>query len=271
MTALDTALTLAARGLSVIPVPRPDADHDGKKPAIPWTAFQSRCATEAEIRRWFTSDQNIGIVCGALSGVVVVDADSPAALLWIRARLPHTPWQTKTARGFHLFYRHPGVPVTNAAHLRVSDDAEIDIRGDGGYVVAPGSVHASGARYEFAGDWTRPRDALPYFWRGWVRRVRPGRPVSRPPVPSRPGGGDLLARGRAYLAQIPRPEIGAGSDVATLYAAARVVRGFGLPEDQAVDLLWEWAGGRPHWTRAWVARKVQNALRYGSEPIGGLA
>ena len=67
------------------------------------------------------------------------------------------------------------------------------------------------------------------------------------------------ARAR-YLAAIPRPEIGAGSDVATLYAACRLVRGFALTRADAEALLWEWAGGRPGWTRD-VDRREGRARR----------
>jgi PAS domain-containing protein len=268
VSALEDALAVWRRGLSVIPVPRPDATHDGKKPTIAWKEYQTRLATEDEIRAWFAAEQNIAIVTGALSGVVVVDADSPETLQWIRRRLPYTPWQTKTARGFHLFYRHPGVQVRNAARLDTGDGRiALDVRGDGGFVIAPGSIHASGAVYEFAGDWTVTKDKLPRFWPGWIRR--PERPTSPQPTRLRPTG-DVIERARKYLASIPVPIIGAGSDQQTLYAAARMVRGFGLAESDAVDLLWEWAGRRPGWTREWIARKVRNAEQYCSEPIGGL-
>jgi cytochrome P450 len=42
----------------------------------------------------------------------------------------------------------------------------------------------------------------------------------------------------------------------------------GAPDAEA--RLWEWAGGRTGWTRDWIARKVQHAERYGSEPVGAL-
>ena len=61
-----------------------------------------------------------------------------------------------------------------------------------------------------------------------------------------------------------------GSDADTLYAACRLVRGFALSLVDAEDLLWEWAGGRPGWTREWVAQKVAHAERYGTEAIGSL-
>jgi hypothetical protein len=73
-----------------------------------------------------------------------------------------------------------------------------------------------------------------------------------------------------YLAAIPPPDIGAGSDNATFYAACRLVRGFSLSASAAESLLWEWAGNRPGWTRDWIAQKVSNAETFGDEPIGAL-
>jgi hypothetical protein len=44
----------------------------------------------------------------------------------------------------------------------------------------------------------------------------------------------------------------------------------GISESEAIELLYEWAGGRDGWTRDWIARKVHNATQYGTEPIGAL-
>lgn len=211
---------------------------------------------------------NLAVVTGAVSGVVVIDADSPKALRWCVRRFPYTPWQTQTGRGFHLWYRHPAVQVANRARIETrAGRLAIDVRGDGGYVIAPGSLHASGAMYLEAGDWNEPRDRVPVFWPGWLERpVRKVEPASGRHRPT----GDLVTRARAYLLAIPRPEIGHGSDNATLYAACRLVRGFGLCAADAEDLLWEWAGGRPGWTRDWITRKVAHAERYGTEPVGAL-
>ena len=217
---------------------------------------------------------NLAVVTGALSGVVVIDADARNALGWAVRQLPYTPWQTETARGFHLYYRHPGVPVANSARLETRDGRlALDVRGDGGFVIASGSVHASGVMYREAGDWHEPRGRVPIFCPGWIER-RSNEVVEHRaedssdrqiPIPT-----DIIPRARAYLAAIPRPEIGDGSDVAVLKAACRLVRGFQVSAAEAEALLWEWAGGRPGWTREWVARKVNHAERYGSEPYGGL-
>lgn len=268
---LEAALDLHRRGLSVFPVPRPRGGvelgkpGDGKVPAIPWAEFQERRPSKAEVEAMFKQPANIAIVTGKVSGVVVVDCDSAEAVKRWTAKFPYTPWQVSTARGFHLYYGHSGVKIGNKAKVR---DLEVDVRGDGGYVIGPGSVHASGALYEFAGDWTKSREDLPRFWPGWIERPRPKHRQRNHNIP-RPTG-TLTERARKYLAAIPVPEIGQGSDNAVLTAACRLVRGFDLSDSDAVALLWEWCGGRPGWTRGWIENKVRNARRYGSEPVGAM-
>jgi Bifunctional DNA primase/polymerase, N-terminal len=267
---IDLALALWSRGLSIIPVPRPDSHgHNGKVPVIAWREYQTRRPTEHEIHAWFDGRaSNIAIVTGAVSGVVVIDVDSRPAMEWAVIRLPYTPWQSTTGRGYHLYYQHPGARVPNRARIETRDGRfAMDVRGDGGYVIAPGSVHVNGTEYREAGDWTRDRDELPRFWAGWL--ARPRRPALRRRCAT-PSTGDVIDRARRYLAAIPVPEIGAGSDSATLSAACRLVRGFELPLEDAEALLWEWAGSRPGWTREWIAEKVRHAERYGTEPIGAL-
>ena len=273
-SSLDNALSLWRLGLSVIPVPRPRPEvppgtvGDGKVPAIAWKEFQGRRASEQEIREWFNTEQNIAVVTGTISGVVVVDADSSEATRWIVRHLHRTPWQTRTSRGYHMWYQHPGGTVRNRARIETRDGRlAIDVRGDRGYVIAPGSLHASGQWYQWGGDWSVPRERLPVFWRGWLQK--PSRPSTPRPPSNRPTG-DVIERARRYLATIPKPELGRGSDQATLYVACKLARGFAISEADAAALIWEWAGGREGWTLDWVERKVRNAVQYGSEPIGNL-
>ena len=274
----DHAHRLLAMGLSVIPVPRPrpgavpGQPGDGKVPTLAWTAYQTRLPTTDEINQWFATPMNLAVVTGAVSGVIVIDADATEAVRWAVRRLPYTPWQTKTARGFHLWYRHPGGRVPNRARIATQDGKlPMDVRGDGGYVIAPGSLHASGAVYEWAGDWTQPRSDVPIFWPGWLERPASSPRAERAAIPKNPGtvsSIDTLTRARAYLSAIPKPDIGHGSDQATFYAACRLVRRFELAAADAEALLWEWAGNRPGWDREWIAAKVAHAERYGTEPRG---
>lgn len=157
---------LHARSFSVIPLHYPSGRHDGKAPKIQWQAFQAARPSEDQLQAWCARGPiNLAIVTGAISGVVVVDGDSPEALDWMRAHLPPTEMRTRTAKGEHWYYRHPGGrPIPNRARLR---GGLIDVRGDGGYVVAPPSRHASGVRYERLGAWP-PVSALPIFDPAWL-------------------------------------------------------------------------------------------------------
>jgi len=274
---LTIARRLVTRGLSVFPVPpprlgaRPGEPGDGKVPAMKWGTYQHRLPTPQELSQWFQCPRmNIAVVTGACSGVVVIDLDSEAALTWARAHLPQTPWQTETAKGLHLWFQHPGVPVANRA--RLATDAGkllLDVRGDGGYVMAPGSVHATGHRYRCLGDWHVPRVQLPRFCPSWLD-VPVATLHEEVTKHSTRAVVDAHVRARAYLAATPRPEIGHGSDLATFTAACRLVRGFALSELDTEHLLWEWAGDRPGWTRGWITQKVQSAHKHGKELIGAL-
>jgi hypothetical protein len=91
-------------------------------------------------------DANVGVVTGAVSGVVVLDADGPEGLASLKAlNTPATTWLARTGKGLHQWFAHPGVAIGNRAGLR----PHLDVRGDGGYVIAPPSLHASGRRYEW--------------------------------------------------------------------------------------------------------------------------
>lgn len=167
--ALTSALTYVRRGWSVIPVwPR------DKRPSIPWGAHQRRCADEAEVREWFQRwpEANVGIVTGAVSSLVVLDVDarhggddSLAKLERAHGPLPHTIEAATGGGGRHMYFAHPGGGLV---HNQVGLAAGIDLRADGGFVVAPPSIHPSGRRYE----WSHPPDETPLAsMPSWLLRV----------------------------------------------------------------------------------------------------
>jgi Bifunctional DNA primase/polymerase, N-terminal/AAA domain/Bacterial regulatory proteins, gntR family len=146
-TRLEAARAYLQQGLVPIPV-GPD-----KRPLIRWESFQQESPHADQIDAWWTRwpEANIGIVTGHLSGVVVLDADGPEGLESLTAlRTPATTWLSRTGRGWHQWFKHPGVTIGNRAGVR----PHLDVRGDGGYVVAPPSRHPSGRRYE----WLTPPD-----------------------------------------------------------------------------------------------------------------
>lgn len=135
---LKAALTYSLLGRSVIPVGK------DKKPCIPWKNFQKERANEEQIRKWFQKfpDANIGIVTGKISEIIIVDVEKGGKI----DDLPKTLHTKTGGGGYHFYYRYdPLRPIKNATRIRTLTD----IRGDGGYVVAPPSIHASGKEYEW--------------------------------------------------------------------------------------------------------------------------
>ncbi len=118
-----------------------------KTPIVIWREFQSRLPTEDEVKQWFGADfpaANIGIVTGQFANVVVFDIDSPGAEQYAKEHggFPRTAIST-TGKGRHIYVRPCGFEIRN----RVNKALAIDIRGDGGYAVAPPSVHGNGSVY----------------------------------------------------------------------------------------------------------------------------
>ena len=120
-----------------------------KSPLVSWKEYQKRLPSEEEINNWFNlnPDANIGIVTGRVSNLVVFDFDSASALEYAQETggLPESTVVVKTGKGFHFYMRHPDFDV--ASH--VNTDLGLDIRAEGGYVVAHPSVHGSGKKYEW--------------------------------------------------------------------------------------------------------------------------
>jgi putative DNA primase/helicase len=156
----ETALSYVRHGWSVIPL-----QPHGKRPHFPllpvkldaqgqpvlhrgrpkrtWEPYQSRLPTEEEVVLWWQMcpDANVGLVTGVVSRIIVLDLDGSEELTEDRT----TPISL-TGNGKHIFYRHPGERVRGFVR------PGMDLKGDGGYVVAPPSIHPSGRRYEWQTD-----------------------------------------------------------------------------------------------------------------------
>ena len=229
---LAAALDYLARGWSVVPVvPR------AKRPMVPWRAFQKRRPREDEVRKWFTRwpDANVSVVTGALSGLVVLDVDprhgGAQALAAIETRhgaLPQTVESVTGGGGRHVYFAHPGGEVRN----RVGLAPGIDLRGDGGTIVAPPSIHPSGNPYRWrAGH--GPAEMAPAPLPAWLLAPRfAGRAAG--------GGADWC---RALFAH----PLEGGARQAVLAAYARHLLAHDVDPDVALELLlaWNHARARP--------------------------
>lgn len=82
---------------------------------------------------------------------------------------------------------------------------------------------------------------------------------------------DLVNRARRYLLSVEPAISGQHGDLRTFRICCRVVRGFGLSDDEAMEVLSEWnARCAPPWLERELLEKIHNARRYGREPIGAL-
>ena len=137
------------------------------------------------IRVWWGEypDANIGIATGAASGIVVLDIDtqhggekSLSELEKNNGPLPDGPRVRTGGGGQHLYFKHSGGPVRNKVALCQG----IDVRGDGGYVVGPGSNHLSGKRYIWQYGMTPAKLPLPTI-PDWLKRLISTGPVTPDP------------------------------------------------------------------------------------------
>jgi hypothetical protein len=173
--AQQAALEYLRRGWAVLPIA-----PGTKRPLVPWEKYQHRHPTEAEVVGWWTRwpDAQVAIVTGAVSGLVVLDEDGPEAQEALRDKhLPATP-TVRTSKGWHRYFRHPGFECRNFARKLPG----LDFRGDGGYVLAPPSLHPSGRRYEWANTLSPddvPLAPCPDWLLDLLRPVPSGEPIPK--------------------------------------------------------------------------------------------
>lgn len=149
------ALDYVRKGLSVIPV------RAGQKepPLVRYKeeGFTQRIPTQDEVRAWWSRwpDANVAIVTGEVSGVTVIDVDRYKGGAETVARLGlHSPLMASASRGgLHLFFHYS--PTVKTWVEKLGDG--LDVRNDGGYIMASPSIHPSGKRYAWltAGGFNR--------------------------------------------------------------------------------------------------------------------
>jgi hypothetical protein len=245
---LEAALDYMRRGWSVLPL-----EKRGKRPLVRWEEFQHRRADETEVRAWYRSfpGANVGIVTGAVSGLVVMDVDpahgggeSLLELEKAHGALPHTIEALTGGGGRHVYFRHPGGVVRNRAGLAPG----IDLRGDGGYVVAPPSVHPSGRRYRFEVAHHPDETALAPV-PGWLLRLF--------------GPAERVGHPLAHWRSLVREGVPEGARNSTLASLAGHMLWHGLDPQVVLDLLlcWNKARCRPPLPEDEVASVVESITR----------
>jgi Bifunctional DNA primase/polymerase, N-terminal/Primase C terminal 1 (PriCT-1) len=247
LSAREAALYYLGRGWSVIPIER-----HGKRPLVAWLEFENRCAAAREVEGWYIRwpQANVGIVTGRVSGLVVIDVDArhggEASLSTLESGhgvLPSTVEALTGGGGRHLYFAHPGGRVAN----RVGLFPGLDLRGDGGCVVAPPSVHSSGRLY------------------AWARKRSPDEaPLAPVPEWLLPGAQSARAgHPPAHWRRLAREGVNEGARNATLASLAGHLLWREVDPEVVMELLLAWnrARCRPPLADAEVAGVVESIAR----------
>lgn len=157
------ALDYASRGWSVFPSPPgtkksfKSAEHsDGR----PWGATVDAAEIKRDFMEW--PNANVGIVCGAGSGIFVVEADTKeghdvdgiASLVALEGKhgtFPPTLQAISPSGSVHYYFRHPGAGF-NIKNSASAIAAGVDVRGDGGMVIGVPSVKPGKGVYRWLND-----------------------------------------------------------------------------------------------------------------------
>lgn len=152
----EYALYYSRLGLAVFPL------KPGSKQPLTEHGLKDASKEPQQIESWWSKwpTANIGIATGTVSGGLVVidlDVDKDKGIdgrVMLREweaeheKLPDNTWLAITGRGgYHYFYHD-----TSTVRNRTGIYEGIDIRGDGGYIVAPPSIHPNGNTYEWEQD-----------------------------------------------------------------------------------------------------------------------
>lgn len=140
-------------GFSFIPLTPPKGGYlDGKRPAVDkWATYMTRKPTTLEQDVWFNNDDphNIGVVTGEVSNIAVIDLDDEESYRKICAvedKFLNGTLICKTGKGYHIYF----VPDKSSRTVTFTlGDKTHHLKLNGGYVVAPPSVHLTGKTYEF--------------------------------------------------------------------------------------------------------------------------
>lgn len=171
MNKVDWALLYMRRGLNVMPlrgkyvkaVELEAKKEEAKRPLLEtWERYQTHRVTEQEVRAWWETwpDADIGIITGPVSGRFVLDVDEEKGQRSLQGKIVPTTQTVKTKRGFHYHFSWNS-SLIGLATTKKKIYPGLDIRGEGGYVVAPPSTGVAAPPYVWLRDLTTPLAQIP--------------------------------------------------------------------------------------------------------------
>lgn len=150
MTLAEAAEFYAAKGLKVLALAEKDKRPDGR---VCPNGFKDATNDLTKVKSAWKQlpNLNIGIVTGKENGIVVVDIDGDVGKETWRNLIKQHEYKSKTlkiatGKGCHLYFKYPS--ALSVIKNRVRFVEGIDVRADGGYIVAAPSVHPSGRKYQ---------------------------------------------------------------------------------------------------------------------------
>jgi hypothetical protein len=164
---LEAALKLAQLGLPVHPLyplvknsegnlictcqEGAKCNKPGKHPWTNWRTTEKSTTDEETIRRWWSKQPLSGIGINT-ENLLVLDSDGPDGDASLQGKqLPPAP-KVRTGHGYHRYYKRPEglqIQTNGVGGNKVRFLPGLDIRTDGGQVVAPPTLHQSGVTYQW--------------------------------------------------------------------------------------------------------------------------
>lgn len=276
-------------------------------PCIEWKPYQTQRVGPEELKEWMrgrfpskdgrsvwrVENLNFALLTGSTPwssqnpGTVVIDTDDEEAEALVKRHCPETPMRQVTGSGgVHRVYRKPEgelyIPIRQKT-WQGGHQFNVDVRADGGYIMAPGSIHPrTGKLYKEVTQWTL--DLLmqcPVYDPSWLvcekTTERPKKvAVSVPECLATVDHADAINEidvpvekreelARRYLASVPGTRQGEGADRRCSALTMRLLFGFALPVEIVQEMLSEWGqkddqlddvGGWYPWTEQEIARKI---------------
>lgn len=151
-TLLFAQAYIERQGWSIIPIP-----YKQKQARLSWKEFQHRRPTIEEAKYWFQDDSlriqesNIAVITGDVSNrLLVIDFDNPRLYTVWYEQNQLDSLSVVTGKGIHVYFRlaQGEEPPLNGKFL-INGQVAGDIRYNGGYVIAPPSVHPNGQVYRW--------------------------------------------------------------------------------------------------------------------------
>jgi hypothetical protein len=265
---------------------------NGKMPTTAWTIYQTNRITETEIIEWANVEvdlRNWALLTGLkpysnAPALIVLDADDSYAFNVIKKYCPTTPVQQRTGKGgYHFVYRRPeGGYIPNRQKTTINGITyNLDVRGDHGYILAPGSIHpTTKQQYKEINEWTQELiQKAPVYNPDWI-------PVDAKPVKTEVNrefdfeelNNDFnevpleqrKIQAQRHLDKCGGAKQGTGADSYCLALAICLIQDYALPPNEATDLLYDWGqrddqedthGNWYAWNASEINHKINDATK----------